>query len=80
MREYLKKKIGGREIKFVALYILATPTALLTGAAVAMSLPSFRAGFNNGGEHGFSEALYAQVNGLAQRNRPTPQGQLRSQG
>jgi K+-transporting ATPase ATPase A chain len=57
--EYLKKKISGREIKFVALYILATPAAVLLGAAVAMSLSSFRAGFNNGGGHGFSEALYA---------------------
>jgi K+-transporting ATPase ATPase A chain len=57
--EYLKKKISGREIKFVALYILATPAALLAGTGLAMSLPSFRAGFNNGGPHGFSEALYA---------------------
>ncbi len=57
--EYLQKRIGTREIRFVALYVLATPAALLLGTAVAMSLPSFRAGFGNGGPHGFSEALYA---------------------
>ncbi len=57
--EYLQKKIGTREITFVALSILATPAALLLGTAVAMSLPSFREGFGNGGAHGFTEALYA---------------------
>lgn len=57
--EYLQKKISAREIKFVALYVLATPTALLIGTAIAVSLPSFRAGFGNDGVHGFTEALYA---------------------
>ena len=57
--EYLQKKISSREITFVALYVLATPTALLLGTATAMSLQSFRDGFNNGGAHGFTEALYA---------------------
>ena len=37
--EYLKKKISGHEIRFVALYILATPAAVLVGAAIAMALP-----------------------------------------
>ncbi len=57
--EYLRKKIGAREVKFVALYYLSTPAALLVGLATAMSLSSFRAGFNNPGAHGYSEALYA---------------------
>ena len=57
--EYLTKKVGTREVTFVALYVLATPAALLVGTAVAMSLPSFREGFTNGGAHGFTEALYA---------------------
>ena len=57
--EYLQKKISSREVTFVALYVLATPTALLLGTATAMSLQSFRDGFNNGGAHGFTEALYA---------------------
>ena len=57
--EYLQKKIGSREITFVALYVLATPTALLLGTSIAMTLPSFTASFNNGGAHGFSEAIYA---------------------
>ena len=57
--EYLQKKIGSREIKFVALYILATPTVLLVGLAIAMSQEVWTGNFHNGGAHGFSEAIYA---------------------
>ncbi|MBC7373434.1 MAG: potassium-transporting ATPase subunit KdpA [Frankiales bacterium] len=57
--EYLQKKIGSREIKFVALYILATPTALLVGLGIAMTQGVWTGSFNNGGPHGFSEAVYA---------------------
>ncbi len=57
--EYLKKKLGGREIKYVALYILATPATLLIGIGLAMTQSVFTGNFNNGGAHGFSEGLYA---------------------
>jgi K+-transporting ATPase ATPase A chain len=57
--EYLGKKIQGREIKLVSLYILATPIAVLVGAGLAMALPSSRAAMLNRGAHGFSEVLYA---------------------
>ncbi|WP_424216892.1 potassium-transporting ATPase subunit KdpA (plasmid) [Streptomyces sp. BI20] len=57
--EYLGKKIGTREIKFAALYILVTPAVVLGFTALAMALPSARASMLNGGAHGFSEVLYA---------------------
>jgi potassium-transporting ATPase potassium-binding subunit len=57
--EYLGKKIRAREMKFAALYILATPAVALVGTAVAMSLPSARAAMLNSGPHGLSEVLYA---------------------
>ncbi|OHV42047.1 MULTISPECIES: potassium-transporting ATPase subunit KdpA [Pseudofrankia] len=57
--EYLQKKIGAREIKFAALYLLATPAVVLIGTAVAMALPGERASMLNSGPHGLSEVLYA---------------------
>jgi K+-transporting ATPase ATPase A chain len=57
--EYLGKKIGAREMKFAALYLLTTPTVVLLGTAVAMALPSERAAMLNHGAHGLSEVLYA---------------------
>jgi K+-transporting ATPase ATPase A chain len=57
--EYLGKKLGGREIKFAALYILATPACVLIGTAFAMALPGERASMLNSGPHGLSEVLYA---------------------
>jgi len=57
--EYLGKKIRQREITLVALYILATPFALLVGAAIALSSASTRSAMLNSGPHGLSELLYA---------------------
>jgi K+-transporting ATPase ATPase A chain len=57
--EYLKKKIGSREMKFASLYFLTTPTFVLVGAGIAMALPGERASMLNAGAHGFSEVLYA---------------------
>jgi K+-transporting ATPase ATPase A chain len=57
--EYLGKKLGAREMKFAALYILTTPAIVLTGSGLAMALPGERAGMLNTGPHGFSEVLYA---------------------
>jgi K+-transporting ATPase ATPase A chain len=58
--EYLKKKITGREMKLVSLYILATPTVVLVGASLAMGLAVARASIlNTDSPHGFSEVLYA---------------------
>ncbi|GAB3826221.1 potassium-transporting ATPase subunit KdpA [Kribbella italica] len=58
--EYLRKKISAREMKLVSLYILATPSLVLVGTAIAMGLESARASiFNTDSPHGFSEVLYA---------------------
>ncbi len=57
--EYLRKKIGPREMKLASLYILTTPAIVLIGTGVAMSLPGERAGMLNSGPHGFAEVLYA---------------------
>ncbi|WP_405609714.1 potassium-transporting ATPase subunit KdpA [Streptomyces sp. NBC_00076] len=57
--EYLGKKIGTREIKLAACYILVTPALVLIGAGVAMALPDGKDAMTNIGAHGFSEVLYA---------------------
>ncbi|MFL4902841.1 potassium-transporting ATPase subunit KdpA [Streptomyces sp. MMS24-I2-30] len=57
--EYLGKKIGSREIKLAACYILITPALVLVFAALAMALPTPRHSMLNPGAHGFSEVLYA---------------------
>ncbi|MCT7353065.1 potassium-transporting ATPase subunit KdpA [Streptomyces sp. 15-116A] len=57
--EYLGKKIGTREIKLAACYILITPALVLVFSAVAMALPTPANSMTNSGAHGFSEILYA---------------------
>ncbi|MFF4567227.1 potassium-transporting ATPase subunit KdpA [Streptomyces sp. NPDC001435] len=57
--EYLGKKIGSREIKLAACYILITPALVLIGAALAMALGKGESSMTNTGAHGFSEVLYA---------------------
>jgi K+-transporting ATPase ATPase A chain len=57
--EYLGKKIRAREIKLASLYILATPTLVLVGTAIALAMPGQRAAMLNPGPHGLSEVLYA---------------------
>ncbi|MFG3074743.1 potassium-transporting ATPase subunit KdpA [Streptomyces sp. NPDC048225] len=57
--EYLGKKIGTREIKFAACYILVTPALVLVLTAIATALPTPAHSMTNSGAHGFSEILYA---------------------
>ncbi|MET9679177.1 potassium-transporting ATPase subunit KdpA [Streptomyces coeruleorubidus] len=57
--EYLGKKIGTREIKLAACYILVTPALVLILTACAMALPTPAHSMANAGAHGFSEILYA---------------------
>ncbi|MCZ4123039.1 potassium-transporting ATPase subunit KdpA [Streptomyces sp. H39-S7] len=61
--EYLGKKIGTREIKFAACYILITPALALCFTAAAMALPTPMTSMTNSGAHGFSEILYAYTSG-----------------
>ncbi|MFH9005393.1 potassium-transporting ATPase subunit KdpA [Streptomyces afghaniensis] len=57
--EYLGKKIGTREIKLAACYLLITPALVLVFTAVSMALPTPPHSMLNSGAHGFSEVLYA---------------------
>ncbi|MFH9013538.1 potassium-transporting ATPase subunit KdpA [Streptomyces sp. NPDC017943] len=61
--EYLGKKIGSREIKLAACYILVTPALVLVLTAFAMALPTPAHSMTNSGAHGFSEILYAYTSG-----------------
>ncbi|MGW4101641.1 potassium-transporting ATPase subunit KdpA [Streptomyces sp. NPDC004976] len=61
--EYLGKKIGPREIKLAACYILITPALVLVFTASAMALPTPVNSMTNSGAHGFSEILYAYTSG-----------------
>ncbi|MET9610034.1 potassium-transporting ATPase subunit KdpA [Streptomyces sp. NPDC006512] len=61
--EYLGKKIGTREIKLAACYILVTPALVLCFTAAAMALPTPGNSMTNAGAHGFSEILYAYTSG-----------------
>ena len=57
--EYLGKKIRPAEMKYAALYILATPSVALIFSGIAMATRTARNSMNNSGPHGFSEVLYA---------------------
>lgn len=57
--EFLGKKIGAREMTWVALYTLATPAVVLVGIGASIAQPSTAAAMGNPGTHGFSEVVYA---------------------
>ena len=61
--EYLGKKIGTREIKLAACYLLITPALVLGFTAAAVALPTPPHSVANPGAHGFSEILYAYTSG-----------------
>ncbi|KAB5604789.1 potassium-transporting ATPase subunit KdpA [Bifidobacterium jacchi] len=59
--EYLGKKIGPREMKMASLYFLVMPIVVVAGVALSAAVPFAQASdsMNNGGNHGFSELVYA---------------------
>ncbi|MFD8520129.1 potassium-transporting ATPase subunit KdpA [Streptomyces capillispiralis] len=57
--EYLGKKIGAREMKLAACYLLITPALVLVLTAASVALPTPPHSMLNSGAHGFSEVLYA---------------------
>ncbi|MFF9274580.1 potassium-transporting ATPase subunit KdpA [Streptomyces griseosporeus] len=57
--EYLGKKIGAREMKLAAAYLLVTPALVLLFTAASTALPTPPHSMLNSGAHGFSEVLYA---------------------
>src|SRR5215472_10774719 len=57
--EYIGKKIRPAEMKYAALYFLATPVSVLTAAGLSIGLKVPRASILNPGPHGLTEILYA---------------------
>jgi K+-transporting ATPase ATPase A chain len=57
--EYLGKKIRPTEMKYAALYILATPGAALIGAGLSLGFSVPRRAILNAGPHGLTEVVYA---------------------
>ncbi len=61
--ELLGKKIGAKEMTYVALYTLATPTLVLVGVGTAIAMGSTSGAMGNPGGHGFTEVVYAYTSG-----------------
>lgn len=61
--EFLGKKIGPREMKLAAMYILVTPTVVLALAGITVLLPDAMSNAPASGPHQFSEVLYAFTSG-----------------
>jgi potassium-transporting ATPase potassium-binding subunit len=57
--EYIGKKIRPTEMKWAALYILATPASALIGAAISLGFKGPRNSILNAGPHGLTEIVYA---------------------
>jgi potassium-transporting ATPase potassium-binding subunit len=57
--EYIGKKIRPSEMKYAALYILATPSAALIGAGLSLGFSVPRRAIFNAGPHGLTEVVYA---------------------
>lgn len=64
--EYLGKKIGSAETRWIALYALLTPMVVLILTGVAVIARAGRAGLvTNTGPHGFTEILFAYASCMA---------------
>jgi len=57
--EYLGKKVQGREMRMVMLYVLVFPLMILVLTGISVVLPAGLKGLNNAGPHGLTEILYA---------------------
>lgn len=63
--EYLGKKIGAAETRWIALYALVTPKLILLLTAIAVMTPAGQAGLvTNHGSHGFTEILFAYASAI----------------
>ncbi len=57
--EILGKKIGRKEMTYVALYTLSVPAIVLVGIGAAIARPGTPEVMGNPGGHGFTEVVYA---------------------
>ncbi len=64
--EYLGKKIGSRETRWIALYTLLTPMIVLVLTGIAIASAAGRAGLvTNTGPRGFTEIIFAYASCMA---------------
>lgn len=61
--EFVGKKIGAKEMTYVALYTLSVPAIILVGVGSAIALSSTPGAMGNPGGHGFTEVVYAYTSG-----------------
>ncbi|WP_435226409.1 potassium-transporting ATPase subunit KdpA [Streptomyces sp. Tue6028] len=62
--EYLRKRIGFPEMRYVVLYALVAPTAILGCAALAVALGDGPSSMGNPGPHGLTELVYAYTSNV----------------
>ncbi|MER6950383.1 potassium-transporting ATPase subunit KdpA [Nonomuraea sp. NPDC000554] len=62
--EFMSKRIGHLEMRYVMLYSLVGPTLVLTFTAIAIALPEGRSSMGNHGAHGLTEVLYAYTSSV----------------
>jgi K+-transporting ATPase ATPase A chain len=64
--EYLGKRVGAGETRWIALFALLTPMVVLALTAIAVMMNAGRAGLvTNTGPHGFTEILFAYASSMA---------------
>ncbi|MET8641843.1 potassium-transporting ATPase subunit KdpA [Streptomyces sp. NPDC004675] len=62
--EYLRKRIGFPEMRYVVLYALVAPTAILGCSALAVALGQGQSSMGNPGPHGLTELVYAYTSNV----------------
>ncbi|MFD7551129.1 potassium-transporting ATPase subunit KdpA [Streptomyces sp. NPDC059578] len=62
--EYLGKRLGHHEIRYVALYTLVAPATILLSAALALALGHGRSSMGEPGPHGLTELIYAYTSSV----------------
>lgn len=63
--EFLRKRLGAREMKLISLVILTAPVTVLVATGVSIALPFGITSMGNSGPHGLSELLYAFTSSAA---------------
>jgi K+-transporting ATPase ATPase A chain len=62
--EYLGKALGPREMRYIVLYALTAPAAILVLSATTVALGEAQTSMGNSGAHGLTELLYAYTSNV----------------
>ncbi|GAA5035930.1 hypothetical protein GCM10023317_89610 [Actinopolymorpha pittospori] len=62
--EYLRKRLGFGEMRYVVLYALVAPTTILLSSAVAVAFQAGPSSMGNPGPHGLTELIYAYTSNV----------------